>query len=62
MPGDNLELIGDLVHNVALELGSRFTLREGGKTGKVELLFLCSYAYHSCNFSVGTGIVTEILG
>ena len=37
MPGDNVELIGDLVHDVALEIGSRFTLREGGKTGKQTL-------------------------
>jgi len=43
MPGDNVELIGDLVHDVALEVGSRFTLREGGKT-------------------IGTGLVTEIIG
>jgi len=33
----------DLVPDIALEEGSRFTLREGGKT-------------------VGTGIVTKILG
>lgn len=32
MPGDNVELLGDLVHDVAMEKGSRFTLREGGKT------------------------------
>ncbi|CAE6423660.1 unnamed protein product [Rhizoctonia solani] len=32
MPGDNVELIGDLVHDVAMEKGSRFTLREGGRT------------------------------
>ena len=32
MPGDNSELVGELVHEIALELGSRFTLREGGKT------------------------------
>ncbi|KAF9512898.1 hypothetical protein BS47DRAFT_1344843 [Hydnum rufescens UP504] len=32
MPGDNVELIGELVHDAALEIGSRFTLREGGKT------------------------------
>ncbi|PWN47897.1 translation elongation factor Tu [Violaceomyces palustris] len=43
MPGDNVELIGELVHDIALEEGSRFTLREGGKT-------------------VGTGIVTKIMG
>ncbi|KAH7931050.1 translation elongation factor Tu [Leucogyrophana mollusca] len=32
MPGDNVEMICDLVHDVAAEAGSRFTLREGGKT------------------------------
>lgn len=32
MPGDNVEMIGTLVHDIALEQGSRFTLREGGKT------------------------------
>ena len=43
MPGDNVELVGELVHDMSLEEGSRFTLREGGKT-------------------IGTGIVTKILG
>ncbi|KAF7799034.1 hypothetical protein EIP86_010264 [Pleurotus ostreatoroseus] len=32
MPGDNVELVCDLVHDVAAEVGTRFTLREGGKT------------------------------
>ncbi|KAI0067727.1 translation elongation factor Tu [Artomyces pyxidatus] len=32
MPGDNVEMVCDLVHDVAAEVGSRFTLREGGKT------------------------------
>ncbi|KAL7425123.1 translation elongation factor Tu [Cryptotrichosporon argae] len=32
MPGDNVEMLGELVHDIALEPGSRFTLREGGKT------------------------------
>jgi len=32
LPGDNVMLRGELVHEVALEQGSRFTLREGGKT------------------------------
>lgn len=35
MPGDSIELVGELVHDVALEEGSRFTLREGGKTGEL---------------------------
>ena len=34
MPGENVELVCDLVHDVAAEVGSRFTLREGGKTSK----------------------------
>lgn len=34
MPGDNVELVGDLVHDVALEVNSRFTLREGGRTSE----------------------------
>lgn len=32
MPGDNVEMICDLVHDTPMELGSRFSLREGGKT------------------------------
>lgn len=32
MPGDHVEMVCDLVHDVAAEVGSRFTLREGGKT------------------------------
>lgn len=32
MPGDNVEMICDLVHDTPMELGARFSLREGGKT------------------------------
>ncbi|KAF8585574.1 translation elongation factor Tu [Ramaria rubella] len=32
MPGENIELVCDLVHDIAAEAGSRFTLREGGRT------------------------------
>jgi elongation factor Tu len=32
MPGDNVEMACELVHDVALEDGQRFTIREGGKT------------------------------
>lgn len=32
MPGDHVEVVCDLVHDVAAEVGSRFTLREGNKT------------------------------
>lgn len=34
MPGDNVEMVCDLVHDAAAEVGTRFTLREGGKTSK----------------------------
>lgn len=34
MPGDNVEMVCDLVHEAAAEVGTRFTLREGGKTSK----------------------------
>ena len=34
MPGDNVEMVCSLVHDVALEVGSRFTLREANKTSK----------------------------
>ena len=32
MPGDNTEIIGDLIHPIAMEKGLRFAIREGGKT------------------------------
>ncbi|THV04874.1 translation elongation factor Tu [Dendrothele bispora CBS 962.96] len=32
MPGDNVELDCELIHDLALEVGSRFTLREGNRT------------------------------
>ncbi|MDR2738469.1 MAG: elongation factor Tu [Treponema sp.] len=32
MPGDNAEIIGDLIHPIAMEKGLRFAIREGGKT------------------------------
>ena len=32
MPGDNLEMICELIHDTPIELGARFSLREGGKT------------------------------
>lgn len=33
-PGENVEMMGELVHDVALEVGSRMSLREGGRTGE----------------------------
>jgi elongation factor Tu len=32
MPGDNVTMECELVHDIALEEGQRFTVREGGKT------------------------------
>lgn len=32
MPGDNIELIGELIYPIAMEEGMRFAIREGGKT------------------------------
>jgi len=43
MPGDNVTLIVELGKPVAIEAGSHFAIREGGRT-------------------VGSGVVTEILG
>jgi elongation factor Tu len=32
MPGDNTEIVGELIHPIAMEKGLRFAIREGGKT------------------------------
>ncbi|MDR1566203.1 MAG: elongation factor Tu [Treponema sp.] len=32
MPGDNAEIVGELIHPIAMEKGLRFAIREGGKT------------------------------
>ncbi|MFW5995313.1 MAG: EF-Tu/IF-2/RF-3 family GTPase, partial [Spirochaetia bacterium] len=32
MPGDNTEVIGELIHPVAMDKGLRFAIREGGRT------------------------------
>ncbi len=32
MPGDNLKIIGELIHPIAMDVGRRFAIREGGKT------------------------------
>jgi elongation factor Tu len=32
MPGDNTEIMGDLIHPIAMEKGLKFAIREGGKT------------------------------
>lgn len=63
MPGDHVEMVCELVHDVAAEIGSRFTLREGNKTGMSSLLpctYIESPLANTCNFLVGTGIITKI--
>ena len=46
MPGDNVEMVCELVHEAAAEVGTRFTLREGGKTSKqLHPLFLTHDSY-----------------
>ena len=32
MPGDNVEMTVELISNVALENGTKFSIREGGRT------------------------------
>ena len=32
MPGDNVEMTVELIHHIALEAGTRFSIREGGRT------------------------------
>jgi elongation factor Tu len=32
MPGDNVEMDVELIHPVAVENGTKFSIREGGKT------------------------------
>ena len=32
MPGDNVEIAGELISPVAMEEGMRFAIREGGRT------------------------------
>ncbi|WP_122646147.1 elongation factor Tu [Enterococcus mediterraneensis] len=43
MPGDNVSMDVELIHPIAIEDGTRFSIREGGRT-------------------VGSGVVTEIIG
>lgn len=45
MPGDHVEMVCDLVHDAAVEVGTRFTLREGGKTGKSNSMALNQYVH-----------------
>jgi hypothetical protein len=60
MPGDSIEMVGELVHDVALETGSRFTLREGGKTGECWRWCALRDSLADPTPAVGTGIVTKL--
>ncbi|MBP5444647.1 MAG: elongation factor Tu, partial [Acholeplasmatales bacterium] len=31
-PGDNVEMIVELIHPIAIEQGTKFSIREGGRT------------------------------
>jgi len=46
MPGDNTEMVCDLVHDAAAEVGTRFTLREGGKTSEYLSLVVPTHDPH----------------
>jgi translation elongation factor Tu len=32
MPGDNIEMTVELIHPIAIEDGTKFSIREGGRT------------------------------
>ena len=32
MPGDNVDMTVELIHSIALEQGTKFSIREGGHT------------------------------
>ena len=32
MPGDNIEMTIELIHPIAIEEGTKFSIREGGRT------------------------------
>jgi hypothetical protein len=64
MPGDNVEMICHLHTSVAAEVGTRFTLREGGKTSECfwhrlmsELIFRSWNGYRDPDLVVGGAII-----
>ena len=61
MPGDHVELVCKLHHEVAAEVGTRFTLREGGKTGQFLMCYFSPEFAFIISVTVGTGIITKIL-
>ena len=32
MPGDNVQMVVELIHPIAIEEGTKFSIREGGRT------------------------------
>lgn len=60
-PGDNVEMIGELVHPIALEPQQRITLRE--VCHGLELTHDCPliYSLTQGGRTVGTGLITRIL-
>lgn len=45
MPGDNLEMVCSLVFDIALEVGTRFTLREGNKTSAFSWIYMFLWTF-----------------
>ena len=50
MPGDNVELTVELIHPVAIEKGTKFSIREGGRTvGSGSVTEILKYFYYLTN-------------
>ena len=67
MPGDNVEMVCELVHDVAAEIGTRFTLREGGKTSEQLVFYLdpitdtLSSWHGNCDEDLRVNVIRKIL-
>ena len=67
MPGDNVEMVCELVHDVAAEIGTRFTLREGGKTSEQLVFYLdpitdtLSSWHRNCDEDLRVNVIRKIL-
>ena len=60
MPGDNVTITVDLIYPVALNVGLRFAIREGGRTvgaGQITEILVGNYFYG--NSSVGRASVSK---
>ena len=57
MPGDNVEITVELIYPVALNVGLRFAIREGGRTvGSGQITEILDYNQYNLNqFPVFTG-------